>query len=83
MSVELRKIGQDELFFTGAGPATWEPHPDGKGGYRPIDPSERGDVNIPCPHCGGALVRDGTDDLIRRTVFGCGTCHRASVGAKD
>jgi hypothetical protein len=61
------------------GRTEWEPHPDGKG-YRPIIPAVRGLIEIPCPHCGSPLVRQGTDAVIRRSAFGCGVCHLPSLG---
>ena len=66
---------------TNVGKKTWEEHPDGQGGYRPIIAALRGDVEVPCPHCGAPLVREGTHGLIRRSVFGCGGCHLPSGGA--
>lgn len=65
------------------GAASWEPHPDGAGGYWPIDPALRGNVELPCPHpdCDNTrLVRNGTFPLIRTTIFGCDRCHRPVVG---
>jgi hypothetical protein len=66
---------------TMVGKTTWEKHPDGAGGYRPILPAARGTVSEPCPHCGAPLVREGTNALIRRSVFGCEKCHMPSGGA--
>lgn len=58
----------------------WEPHPDGKGGLRPIIRSVQGDIDLPCPHCGAPLVREGHPDLIRNSYFSCPECHGKSAG---
>lgn len=65
---------------TTLGQVTWEHHPDGAGGYRPIDPSRRGDITLPCTHCGAPLVREGTREAIDPAVFGCEVCHKPSAG---
>jgi len=64
------------------GPRSWESHPDGKGGYRPIDAARRGGIELPCPHCGGRLVRDGNREILADSAFGCpAPCGKKSVGA--
>ena len=68
----------DRVYLTGR--QTWEKHPDGKGGYRPIDAAQRGSIEKPCPYCQKPLIREGNPALIRRTVFGCGQCGHKFVG---
>jgi hypothetical protein len=76
--IRLRKFAEGSR--TTLGPVTWEAHPDGKGGYRPIEPVRRGTIGLPCPHCSAALVREGSAEAIRTAIFGCGFCHKPSGG---
>ncbi len=77
--IPLKLTPREEGFRAVVGEQTWELHPDGHG-YRPKDAHRRGAIEMPCPHCGSPLVREGSEEIIRTTVFGCGQCHRPSTG---
>lgn len=76
--IQFRPIGDNDRVFLG--PQTWEKHPDGLGGYRPISPGLRGTLEIPCPQCGAVFLREGSEAAIRTTIFKCGECHTALAG---
>lgn len=50
---------------------TWESHPDGRGGFRPVDPTRRGTVDAPCPRCGKSLIREAGDEILLKSAVKC------------
>lgn len=63
------------------GKVLWEPHPDNRGGMRPIDPASRGIVEMPCPYCTKPMIRQGSAEVISISVFRCKPCGKVSAGA--
>src|SRR4051794_15837951 len=68
----IHRVPPGMQFTIDFGSATgWEEHPDGKGGYWPVDPSRRGSINVPCEACGKPLVREGSKAIVISSTFGC------------
>ena len=69
-AVPVREVPRDTLAVNVSLPS-WESHHDGLGGYRPADPARRGSMEMACPQCSKPLIRDGSDEIVRNSTFGC------------
>lgn len=58
----------------------FEPHPDG--GVTPSKPEDRGNLDVPCPHCGEIVVRRVSAMVLARSQHHCEKCGQRSFGAR-